>query len=114
MADNEVLLSDFGVDKAARYNEGKPRLGLLPPELMVEVAKVMTFGASKYGDDNWKKGLSDENCLSSCMRHLAKYMAGNEFDAESGLPHLAHAACNIAFLLHFHYPVMEEQIKSEK
>ena len=109
MADDEIKLSDFGcTGLATRHNEGKPRIGLLPPELMVEVAKVMTFGAQKYEENNWKKGLSDESCLSSCLRHLAKYMAGNEFDKESGLPHLAHAACNLAFLLHFHYPVEEE------
>ena len=112
MADGEIKLSDFGCskmdkeieeNKATRHNEGKPRIGLVPPELMVEVAKVLTFGAKKYDDNNWKKGLPDENCLSSCLRHITSYMAGEEFDSESGLPHLAHAACNLGFMKHFNY-----------
>ena len=114
MEDGEIKLSDFGCskmdkeieeNKATRHNEGKPRIGLVPPELMVEVAKVLTFGAKKYDDNNWKKGLPDENCLSSCLRHITSYMAGEEFDSESELPHLAHAACNLGFMLHFHYPI---------
>lgn len=108
MSDGGTAMTRDEFEKAERYNKGKPRIGLLPPELMIEVAKVMTFGAEKYSDDNWKKGLSDECCLSSCLRHITAYMAGKEFDKESGLPHLAHAACNLAFMLHFHYPVKEE------
>lgn len=41
MADGEIKLSDFGCskidkeieeNKATRHNEGKPRIGLLPPD----------------------------------------------------------------------------------
>lgn len=90
------------MNRATRYNAGKPRMGLLPPSLLKGVAEVMTFGATKYEVDNWKKGLTDENCLSSCLRHITSYMDGEVMDKESGLPHIAHAACNLAFMLHFH------------
>lgn len=89
------------IDKATRYNEGKPRLGLIPPEIIIGIGEVLTFGAKKYDDNNWKKGLSDENCMSSCLRHLMAYQAGEEVDSESGLSHLKHAACNLAFMLYF-------------
>lgn len=88
-------------DRALRYNEGKPRLGLIPPQIIEGLGAVLTFGAKKYGDHNWKKGLSDENCLSSCLRHIMKYQRGEVYDEESGLHHLAHAACNLAFILYF-------------
>lgn len=89
-------------DKALRYNEGKPRLGLIPPQIIEGIGHVLTFGAKKYDDNNWKKGLSDENCLSSCLRHIMKFQRGEVYDDESGIHHLAHAACNLAFILYFH------------
>lgn len=88
-------------DKALRYNEGKAQIHMVPKELIEEVAKVLMFGATKYAKDNWKKGLSYEGCYDSCMRHLLAFNSGEEFDKESNLPHLAHAACNIAFMLYF-------------
>jgi hypothetical protein len=30
------------------------------------------------------------------------YQRGNIYDDESGIHHLAHAACNLAFMLYFH------------
>lgn len=88
-------------DAATRYNDGKPRLGLIPPEIIIGIGQVLTFGAKKYDDNNWKKGLSDENCMSSCLRHLMAYQGGEEYDEESGISHLSHAACNLAFMLYF-------------
>ena len=89
-------------EKATRYNEGKPRLGLIPPQIVEGLGHVLAFGAQKYDDNNWKKGLSDENCMSSCLRHLMKFQRGEIYDSESGIHHLAHAACNLAFILYFH------------
>lgn len=40
-----------------KYDDGKPRLDLVPPELIEAVGAVRTYGVSKYGDsDSWKKG----------------------------------------------------------
>ena len=38
-----------------KYDGEKPQMYLLPPKAITEVAKVLTFGASKYGPDNWRK-----------------------------------------------------------
>lgn len=99
-------------EKATRYNAGKPRIGLVPPQIIEGLGHVLTFGAEKYDDDNWKKGLSDENCMSSCMRHLMQFQRGEIYDSESGIHHLAHAACNLAFILYFHekqgYPLLNK------
>lgn len=89
-------------NRGLRYNSGKPRLGLLPWLPLVEIAKVLTFGAKKYTAHNWRAGLKYEDTMSSMLRHLAAWSEGEENDEESGISHLAHAGCNLLFLLNFH------------
>jgi hypothetical protein len=89
-------------EHAKRYNKGKPRLGLIPPQIIEGLGYVLAFGAEKYDENNWKKGLTDEECLSSCLRHITKFQRGEMYDDESGIHHLAHAACNLAFMMYFH------------
>jgi hypothetical protein len=57
------------------------------------------YGNKKYGSaDNWKK-VEPVRYRDAMMRHLLAYIDDPEaVDAESGLPHLWHAACNMAFL----------------
>lgn len=88
---------------AVRYNQGKLRVDLIPPKFLEEVAKVLTFGAAKYSANNWKNFTAEQQSeiLGSLLRHILEYQKGNKLDSESGLHHLAHAACNIAFILYF-------------
>jgi hypothetical protein len=67
--------------------------------LLSDIARVMTFGANKYGDNNWRagRGLGITRVLAAALRHAISYAEGEENDPESGLPHLAHAACCVAF-----------------
>lgn len=37
----------------------------------------MTLGASKYSDQNWRKGMPTDSYLESVDRHLAKYIEGD-------------------------------------
>lgn len=89
------------VDKGIKHDKGKPRYSLIPPVLLEGVAEVMTFGAKKYKKDNWQKIDDPERYLDALMRHLEAYRRGEEFDEETGLPHLAHLATNAGFLLWF-------------
>jgi hypothetical protein len=82
-------------------DDGKVMLALLPFESLLEVGKVLTFGAQKYEDHNWRKGFKFSRLLSATMRHLFAFTRGEDLDPESGLSHLAHAATNILFLLSF-------------
>lgn len=82
-----------------RRNASKPRLGLIPPYAERAVAEVLTFGAEKYGRHNWQLGLSFIEVLDSMRRHINAWHGGEDIDAESGLPHLAHAATNALMLL---------------
>lgn len=78
----------------------KIRLDLLPTESLEEIAKVLTFGAKKYTDYNWTKGLKWSRLLGATLRHLFAFMRGEDKDPESGISHLAHAGCCILFLLY--------------
>lgn len=95
MTDLETKLKTEGV----KFDEGKPRYDLLPMEFLHGTAVILTFGAVKYTDRNWELGMDWGRPFAACMRHLWKWWWGEEKDPESGLPHLWHAACNIAFLI---------------
>ncbi|UXN05240.1 dATP/dGTP diphosphohydrolase domain-containing protein [Bartonella sp. HY761] len=92
-------------NSATKHDSGKPRLDLLPVEPLLQIAKVLAFGAQKYGDHNWRSqtdgGFVWGRLYAATLRHLFAFWNGEDLDAESGLPHLAHAACNIIFLLEF-------------
>jgi hypothetical protein len=77
---------------------GKPRMDLLEPDFLRDIASVMGYGASKYDDHNWKGGMPFGRIYGALQRHLNAYWSGEELDSESGLPHLAHAGCCLQFL----------------
>lgn len=79
-----------------KYDAGKPRLDLLPPKAVMALGEVMTYGAAKYGADNWQ-GVEPRRYIAALLRHLMAYMDGQEQDEESGLPHLWHVLTNAAF-----------------
>lgn len=76
-------------------------MALLPPESLIEVAKVFGFGAEKYNEDNWRGGFKWRRLISAVLRHVFAWLGGEDKDPESGLSHLAHAACGILMLLSF-------------
>ncbi len=84
-----------------KFDSGKPRYDLTPPEVEEAIATVLTFGAEKYGDRNWELGMAWGRPYAALRRHMAAWWSGEEFDPESGLPHTWHAAACIAFLVAF-------------
>lgn len=78
---------------------GKVRYELLPPELLDGVAQILTFGAAKYEDRNWEKGMKWSRAFGAMMRHLWAWWGGQHNDAETGQSHLWHAGCCLAFLI---------------
>lgn len=83
-----------------KFDEGKRRWDLLPFEAIDPILDVIAFGANKYAPENWR-GLASakQRYFAALLRHLSKWAQGEIYDVESGLPHLAHAGCNIVFLL---------------
>ena len=89
--------------RAGRKDDGgKPRWSLVPLAAMQQVIAVLEYGARKYDIDNWKKVAEpDTRYYDAAMRHMTAWQEGEYRDQESKLPHLAHAACCILFLLWF-------------
>ena len=83
-----------------KYDNDKDRWDLLPIECVEPIVKVLTFGAKKYTDNNWKKIPNKrDRYYAALMRHLVAYRKGEIVDKESGLPHLAHAGCCLIFMI---------------
>lgn len=88
---------------AIKHDGDKPRMELLPLNAIQEVAKVMTFGANKYAAHGWKSlENAEDRYTGALLRHLTAIQNGEKVDPESGLPHIAHVACNSVFLTHFY------------
>ena len=87
------------MDEAAKFDTDKLRYDLIAPEALEELARVYTFGAAKYADENWRKGMRWRRIFGAIMRHSWAWMRGEDVDQESGLPHLAHAAWGCFTLL---------------
>lgn len=81
-----------------KYDSGKPMIDLIVPEFIVGMAKILTFGAQKYGRENWKKGLEYNRLYAALQRHALAYHSGEHVDSESGLSHMLHVACNAMFI----------------
>ena len=81
-----------------RYNSNKLRWSLVDFDALEDMVRVLEFGAKKYSDNNWKKGLKTSEIFESIMRHLTAYMRGEDIDIESGLSHTGHILCNAMFL----------------
>lgn len=88
-------------NQKAKSDAGKPQLSLVPRRIIFDIAKIREYGNSKYpegGIDNWKH-VEPERYRDAAFRHFLAYLDDPYgLDAESGLPHLWHLACNIAFL----------------
>lgn len=88
------------VDSFMKFDKGKLRYGLIPPQATKAIAQVLTYGAKKYKPNNWQLGEPDRY-VDALYRHLEAWRAGEKLDPESGLSHLAHAITNISFLIFF-------------
>lgn len=100
MAGNPVDLTKF-----QKFDQRKPRMELIDPESLEELAKVLSYGAEKYEDENWRLGVNDpkgeKRVIGALMRHLTAHQKGELFDPETKLLHVSHLFCNAMFLVWF-------------
>lgn len=82
-----------------KFDQDKPQVNLIPTVALIEMGKVLAFGAKKYDRGNWAKGLATSRYYDAATRHLLAWNEGEDKDPESGLSHLAHAAVNLCFML---------------
>lgn len=83
-----------------KHDGGKDRWDLLPLGPVRSVVQVLTYGAKKYAPNAWRLVPdAKDRYFAAALRHLTAWRDGERLDEESGLPHLAHAACCVLFLL---------------
>jgi hypothetical protein len=99
-----------------KFDQEKPRTDLLDRQALEGVAKVLGFGASKYGEHNWRGGIKHSRLLGAAMRHLLAIMDGEDVDPESGLPHVDHLGCCWMFLSNMQKtrPDLDDRFKKEE
>lgn len=79
------------LSSGTKLDTGKLRHDLLPPDAMGEVARIFTFGAEKYADRNWEKGMDWGRVYAAQQRHMMAFWGGEMYDPETGMLHTAHA-----------------------
>jgi hypothetical protein len=83
-----------------KYDTDKTRFDLVDPAFEEALAEVLTYGAGKYGPNNWR-GVEPDRYYAALRRHLCAWRKGKKTDKESGLGHLAHCIANLMFLFHY-------------
>lgn len=98
-----------------KFDGGKTKLHLLPFDALEEVGKVLTYGAAKYGEYNWRSGMGYSRLMSAALRHIFAHMRGERYNHEpevlsedgtilhpaTNYLHLAHAACDLLMLVNY-------------
>ena len=94
------IVDDEDTGQEAKADAGKPRPTLVPTGLIRAVMAIREYGCAKYHDpENWRK-VEPQRYRDAAYRHFLAYLDDPQgVDEESGLPHLWHLACNIAFLI---------------
>lgn len=93
----KVLQSEFS-KLATKHDIGKPAYSNLPRLALLEVVKVMTYGANTYGKYNYSGNIESSRLTDALERHLNKYLTNEDID-ESSYHHVAHVAANSLMLL---------------
>ena len=87
---NEVGVKDY---------KKKLRWSLVPMKALEGCVRVLMYGATtKYTPNNWKNVEPQGVYADAIYRHLNAYVAGEEFDDETGESHLSHLLCDALFL----------------
>lgn len=101
-------------DQSVKADAGKLQLTLVPTQIIRDIAEVRMYGNAKYHDpDNWKD-VEPWRYRDALFRHLLAYLDDpKSVDEESGIPHLKHCACNIAFLCELEKEGLNELHKNQ-
>lgn len=95
--DEERVTSHTGGQKGRKLAE----LSALDPQALMLIAEVAGFGSRKYARLNYLLGYDWSLSYDACQRHLMQFWNGEDIDADSGQPHLAHASWHTMTMLSF-------------
>lgn len=106
---------DGGGYKSSMDNPEKLPLWLIPNALGQAAARALQHGAAKYAPNNWRRGMPYSEVYSALQRHLTAWLEGENYDGESSLNHLDHAAACLSFLCEYtaqpHYAKFDDRFK---
>lgn len=107
---NDTALPDAATASGGiKYDTDKTRIELFPGDVLYAISDILTYGAVKYADRNWEKGMAWGRVFGALMRHLwawwqhrtptkTNWIFG-ELDMETTRSHLWHAGCCLVFLI---------------
>ncbi len=81
-----------------KFDKEKLRMELLDFDALEGLADALTYGAEKYGSNNWRLGINNSRIIGALLRHLSAYARGEDIDPETGLSHIDHVGANWMFL----------------
>lgn len=84
---------------ATKFDNEKPKLSYIPQLALLEVGKSFTYGAKKYNQWNYSKGMAYTRYTDAALRHINQALRGADIDEESGENRLMHLANAIASLM---------------
>lgn len=89
------------MSNAIKHDGGKSRFSLLPWDALREVVAVREYGVRTYGSEHCWQDVEPRRYVDALLRHGAEIVENgiHSRDAESGLLHTAHIACNALFLV---------------
>lgn len=103
VSEARALLEGIGPDAAIVTNAagGKSsaavaRLDLVPPLSLLEIGRILDYGAQRYGVGNWKK-IEWQDHFNHALIHAFALLAGDTQD-----DHMGHFACR-AMMAHESY-----------
>ena len=86
---------EFDTGSCRDTRQGKGRFDLMSPFVLQRDANLLEAGALKYGERNWERGQPVSRFVDSAMRHLNRYIVGDNDE-----DHLAAVRWNIGAIMH--------------
>jgi hypothetical protein len=101
--DNASTLDGDAMTKkgAVKYDQEKVKLSLIPTKPLLELGRLMTFGANKYSAHNWREGMTFSRAMDAMERHYLAFKDGENYDKESTQHHLAAVMFYCCVILEF-------------
>lgn len=84
--------------KAIKHDTDKARLSYAPKCALEGMSRALTYGAKKYGKNNYKSGMQWSRVLDALLRHTYAFIDKEDNDPESALCHVDHILACAAML----------------
>lgn len=104
LVDGAAVIDGDAITKGAiKFDQEKVKLSLIPVKPLLELGRLMTFGAKKYSAHNWRNGMTYSRAMDALERHFMMFKDGEDFDKESTMHHLAAVMFYCCVILEQHF-----------